>query len=826
MPALTVLGQRLHFVAGDDLRVVAKVSFYVLAVEFVLLWPALAVLVQGHRERERCYQNDKFAYVWAFWILSAITVGISSGLEGRIFQIASRGSPIETEKRKALPILCVMKLIPLSLLRFCTVYMAVGSLFWMEDFCAPELILSTECRLHKETEICVEGTRTAFFILAVVTIVETAITTIFTLVLLCRGACVRGRKRHQQAQQWLNFHRFFRGSGSGERGSESFAWFHFCQCCCIVTRCCTCGLIGGSEIVRKSLGLRNIEGGSTPSYLSDVSLLLADFFNTGNSESGTALDVTPSDILVGLNVLASEQRIQKKHRWRRMLEVNSTQMEQSEIVAAPADEEMGTSISLKCLATGFFSINESNSGDLNASTEATYSKLDQSVSIEHIQLCRSNSVELAHFEVFHRNVLSDKIASHHQIIEDGAHYMRLALAIYGHLMYIKTNTFSALYCLLEGLLTCRTCQCLTGTYHSTTNGDNHCRLNEMAFLRVANLDIDDVIFSSFTSSVEMCPFAVVIDRAKLSVVVVIQGTLSLEAAVTDLNLQPVLMSDYSDICEELGQPSLAGEYCHTGMLKVAMGIYSVLEKEKSILDKLLLAEQAPCRGWELICTGHSLGAGVAAILGLMLRRRFTKLRCLCFAPPGCVLSDNASSQDFFTSYVLDVDIVPRLSLHSMEGLRDDILRIIARIKVPKHEAFRQARQKEGAQNRKSNLQLLTPLDNIAHRRESIPKSLFLEQVLNFQRHQSKLKMERKLTDVNLFIPGKKIVHMVQNLDTKSSFLSRITRKRVSAYVPIWADRTDFAEIQISRSLISSHFPEKYFLNLVSIAKSFDSNGAE
>jgi len=49
--------------------------------------------------------------------------------------------------------------------------------------------------------------------------------------------------------------------------------------------------------------------------------------------------------------------------------------------------------------------------------------------------------------------------------------------------------------------------------------------------------------------------------------------------------------------------------------------------------------------------GHSLGAGVAAMLGLMLRQQFPNLYCLCFSPPGCVFSEKTArkSKDYACS---------------------------------------------------------------------------------------------------------------------------------------------------------------------------------
>lgn len=41
-----------------------------------------------------------------------------------------------------------------------------------------------------------------------------------------------------------------------------------------------------------------------------------------------------------------------------------------------------------------------------------------------------------------------------------------------------------------------------------------------------------------------------------------------------------------------------------------------------------------CSGWRLVVTGHSLGAGAAALLALLLRPSYPNVQCWAFSPPG------------------------------------------------------------------------------------------------------------------------------------------------------------------------------------------------
>jgi hypothetical protein len=92
MPALTVLGQRLGFVAGDDLRAIAKFNLVLRTAQLVILWTAFVLLIMAevrlHDDQDMwssttCIQDErqKEAVVWSFWALSATTIVSSIVLE-------------------------------------------------------------------------------------------------------------------------------------------------------------------------------------------------------------------------------------------------------------------------------------------------------------------------------------------------------------------------------------------------------------------------------------------------------------------------------------------------------------------------------------------------------------------------------------------------------------------------------------------------------------------------------------------------------------------------------------------------------------------------
>jgi sn1-specific diacylglycerol lipase len=79
--------------------------------------------------------------------------------------------------------------------------------------------------------------------------------------------------------------------------------------------------------------------------------------------------------------------------------------------------------------------------------------------------------------------------------------------------------------------------------------------------------------------------------------------------------------------------------------------------------------------YTLIICGYSLGAGIASILAILLKSTYPHLKCYGTAMPGSVLSENLAlaTRHFIYSYVVDVDMIGRASIRSLEHLRDRIL---------------------------------------------------------------------------------------------------------------------------------------------------------
>ncbi len=208
--------------------------------------------------------------------------------------------------------------------------------------------------------------------------------------------------------------------------------------------------------------------------------------------------------------------------------------------------------------------------------------------------------------------------------------------------------------------------------------------------------------------------------------------------------------------------------------------------------------------YKLRIVGHSLGGGIAAILSLLLRKQFPDLRCLSFSPPGCTFSLPAGMAERFpiTSYVLDDDIVPRLSLESMEHFRDEVLRTVDRIKVTKHQANNWKRFG------------LTKMDMLLFERDFSSISEFRRQLDAFRelkRSQAKKLADEGVPKIPLYPPGK-IVHL--------SGLQQAKLSQRRQYAATWIKREDLSEIIISPHFLDDHRTGNVLMELERVANSF------
>lgn len=102
-------------------------------------------------------------------------------------------------------------------------------------------------------------------------------------------------------------------------------------------------------------------------------------------------------------------------------------------------------------------------------------------------------------------------------------------------------------------------------------------------------------------------------------------------------------------------------------------------------DNLLEKALAMYPGYDFVITGHSLGAGLAVLVGAKLRPKFPNLKVYAFATPSGLLTRAAAkyTEQFAFTVVVGDDFVSRMSLEAVENLKTGILETLDSCKLPK-----------------------------------------------------------------------------------------------------------------------------------------------
>ncbi|KAJ3212936.1 alpha-1,4-glucan branching enzyme [Entophlyctis luteolus] len=194
----------------------------------------------------------------------------------------------------------------------------------------------------------------------------------------------------------------------------------------------------------------------------------------------------------------------------------------------------------------------------------------------------------------------------------------------------------------------------------------------------------DLIAISLENGLYRSPYMVCLDREFRKIVVAVRGTLSTADVLVDLkcSLAPILVPQYTvaDNGQIMQAPPIESK-THAGMLQTAQNIKNDIA---GLLESLIADSQSMYRDYEIVVVGHSLGAGVAALLShLLLTTQLSEsgagvnpvnlpVKCLAYSPPGSIatpLSNSTHFSRFTTSIVLGDDTVPRLNRRSVEQLK-------------------------------------------------------------------------------------------------------------------------------------------------------------
>lgn len=340
---------------------------------------------------------------------------------------------------------------------------------------------------------------------------------------------------------------------------------------------------------------------------------------------------------------------------------------------------------------------------------------------------------------------------------------------------------------------------------SIIDGDNFCGLHHTGLSQIVTDNLSEglvgseLVYASFRNDPLHKVYGVFLDHMKERVVIAIRGTLSMEDCITDAICDPV---ELSEIGEEYGFEG-KNRYSHAGMLKAALHIRSELENNGilngvfgstsygSSIQSPLNERSDGCEHYSLVITGHSLGAGSAVILGLLLRKRFPSLHVYAYGTPGSVLDSQLSKEvsSFVTSVVMGNDLVCRLGFRSLNRLREDVLDAISRAKVNKM-LIMQAIFKEFNS------------EDFMYPKGQEPNSAFKTSIQEF-----KSKIQERLPDnIHLSIPGR-IIHFAKDS------VERVCCRNRQVYTMREGNIEEFSEIMMSTTMAADHLPDVYLNNV-------------
>ena len=566
-------------------------------------------------------------------------------------------------------------------------------------------------------------------------------------------------------------------------------WHGRCKTGCKYLQICTCNLFGGNGIGDE---------------LETVGVIFARFFHHEGF-----LDVVPSDVAAGLVLVRLQQRA-------RLLSMRSRSEGASSPLLGSNEGEITDSDSSKA-----------ERGAVMMRKKGVYHHIDPKMMGRHI-FSGDDPVDL-------------------KLLSDAAHYAPYALAAYTHFMYMFMHPACGL-CKLCGYRACPNSlpdgsDCIEDNgkktkigsrwHNSCCNigpaiviGDNCCKLNKTAMLKMVENRNSELVFANFSNDLDIKPYGVFVDKDREAVVISIRGTLSLEDCISDA------LADAASL-EAAGEKwgfDGAGKFAHSGMLRAAMWIRQDLETSGLLSDLLQSVNKAgdevlfvnenqtdsavrrpmsTDRGGslkgpnlytplnkkkyrQLVVVGHSLGAGTAAVLSILLRPAYPSLISFAYGAPGSVLDEHTSRsiQSFFTSVILGKDLVGSLSIKNLSTLRCDVLDALVRCKANKNTVMR-ALFEERAHK----------LDSLMYSPGTEPESHFKNMVVEFNNHMNR--RSEDLRKEKLYVPGR-IIHLVKTKTVKSCCSSK-----KKEYEPTDADLMDFTEIKISPTMVWEHFPDQY-----------------
>ena len=747
MPHLVFCG-RYWRVAGDELSLPT-----ICAVIGRIVWTVLLLVILSYTSH-----SSACSYGLTSYLAVSIVLFVSSILcEVSLIRISLQGSIVETHRRSGIGKILLLHIFLGTLECLCAVFGMV--------------VISNRVRVPCAAD-ALDTSHTDIILLSVVVVSQLVDIT----ALACCAYVFAANKVGDASSAPLD-----------EQWAHS-TWEKRCRTICKSLQICTCNIFGGSNVAED---------------LEKVAKILTAFFHHEGF-----LDVVPSDVVAGILLVRMQQRA--------------------------FDQRPETR------SAGLGADGSSSSGGGGSGSGSIYSRLEEGEgdglsphSVSGVELLAlSPTQRRAHSARAQRRPLSGPADA--ALLRDLSHYGVYAMSIYTHLMLLFVNPCSGV-CQLCQSLYCRG-GCCGGSASSSgrrrtgvrlsqhsIRGDSCCGVNEAAVAQFTKSYDAELVYAAFENSVHVKPYAIFLDHAKQKTVVTIRGTITLEDWISDGISDSVELKEAGELWGFDGQ----GRYGHEGFVTAALRIRQELEGNHSLMTLFssgvspglpptpnmttpLNAESAPLSPlYPLVIVGHSLGAGVAVLLSLFLRKAYPDVRCYAFGCPGATVDEVTAREveSFVTTVVLGSDVVPRMSFRGLADLREQVLDGIARAKVNKAHIMQSIFRE-------------VDVDAFLYPPGLEPRSRFrcMVQTFTAQAQQRASRMQP------LFLPGR-IIHLSKGGGgvtggggVAGGLFGAWPCCRPRRYQPFETSRVAFSELRVSPTMLVDHFVDRYVAELAKIAQ--------
>ncbi|KAF1323933.1 Sn1-specific diacylglycerol lipase beta-like, partial [Globisporangium splendens] len=259
-------------------------------------------------------------------------------------------------------------------------------------------------------------------------------------------------------------------------------------------------------------------------------------------------------------------------------------------------------------------------------------------------------------------------------LRDLAFFGKLAIGIYGWPIYVWYSPFYWF----------RVFGCFSKpTDDQVFDHDNVLQGNRASFVGYTGIRRESLVYLNCYNFVFQAPYSIVKDAERKELIISVRGSMSFYDFITD-GLAKVEAMHPEELPDDIPNPHATRT--HYGMLRTARSLFADLQvgsrkqlfwdfarRHCSVSGGRLTQTAGQRKEWGIVVCGHSMGAGVGAILSVMLRKEFPTTKAFLYAPPMMFDPETAVwTKSFMTTAVYSDDIVPRLSLANVTRLRDDM----------------------------------------------------------------------------------------------------------------------------------------------------------